>query len=78
MFGAITGVAAAIGPVLGGAITSGLSWRWIFFVNVPIGAILVALTLMRVDESRDPEAGPAGLARASSCSARGSRCSCTG
>src|SRR6476646_624253 len=36
LFGAITGVAIAIGPVLGGAITTGLSWRWIFYVNVPI------------------------------------------
>ena len=35
--GAITGIAVAVGPVLGGAITSGLSWRWIFFVNIPIG-----------------------------------------
>src|SRR5689334_1458331 len=35
-FGATTGVAVAVGPVLGGVLTSGLSWRWIFFVNVPI------------------------------------------
>ena len=56
VFGAITGIAAAVGPVIGGAITSGLSWRWIFFVNVPIGAVLVALTLLRVAESRDPGA----------------------
>ena len=56
IFGAITGIAAAVGPMIGGAITSGLSWRWIFFVNVPIGVILVALTLLRVDESRDPYA----------------------
>ena len=56
IFGAITGIAAAVGPVIGGAITSGLSWRWIFFVNIPIGVILVALTLLRVDESRDPDA----------------------
>jgi len=35
LFGAITGVAVAIGPVLGGAIVTGLSWRWIFYVNVP-------------------------------------------
>jgi EmrB/QacA subfamily drug resistance transporter len=57
VFGAITGIAVAVGPVLGGAITSGLSWRWIFFVNVPIGVAAVALTLLRVDESRDPAAG---------------------
>src|ERR1700733_8208098 len=52
VFGAVTGVAVAVGPVLGGAITSGLSWRWIFFVNVPIGAGALAVTLLRVDESK--------------------------
>jgi EmrB/QacA subfamily drug resistance transporter len=57
VFGAITGIAVAVGPVLGGAITSGLSWRWIFFVNMPIGVVAVALTLLRVEESRDPDAG---------------------
>jgi EmrB/QacA subfamily drug resistance transporter len=56
IFGAVTGIAVAIGPVLGGAITSGLSWRWIFFVNIPIGAAALAATLLRVDESRDPRA----------------------
>ncbi len=56
IFGAVTGIAIAIGPVLGGAITSGLSWRWIFFVNVPIGVAALAVTLGRVDESRDPRA----------------------
>jgi EmrB/QacA subfamily drug resistance transporter len=56
VFGAVTGVAVAIGPVLGGAITSGLSWRWIFFVNVPIGIGALAVTLTRVSESRDPNA----------------------
>jgi len=55
-FGAITGVAVAIGPVLGGAITSGASWRWIFFVNIPIGIGALAATLTRVEESRDPNA----------------------
>ena len=39
LFGAITGIAVAIGPVLGGAITTGLSWRWIFYVNIPIGIV---------------------------------------
>ena len=54
VFGAVTGVAVAVGPVLGGVITSGLAWRWIFFVNIPIGVAAIAMTLLRVDESRDP------------------------
>jgi EmrB/QacA subfamily drug resistance transporter len=55
-FGAITGVAIAVGPVLGGALTSGASWRWIFYVNIPIGVLALLVTLLRVDESRDPDA----------------------
>jgi EmrB/QacA subfamily drug resistance transporter len=54
VFGMITGVAIAIGPVLGGALTSGLSWRWIFFVNIPIGAVALVIALLRVDESKHP------------------------
>src|SRR5689334_23243875 len=57
VFGATTGVAVAIGPVLGGALTSGLSWRWIFFVNVPICLVALAVSLTRVVESKDPHAG---------------------
>jgi EmrB/QacA subfamily drug resistance transporter len=56
VFGAITGVAVAVGPVLGGLITSGLSWRWIFLVNIPIGIATIAAIALRVDESRDPRA----------------------
>ncbi|MGH2907710.1 MAG: DHA2 family efflux MFS transporter permease subunit, partial [Solirubrobacteraceae bacterium] len=56
VFGAVTGVAVAVGPVLGGALTSGLSWRWIFFVNVPIGIGALAVTLTKVRESRAPVA----------------------
>jgi EmrB/QacA subfamily drug resistance transporter len=56
VFGAITGVAVAVGPVLGGVITSGLSWRWIFLVNIPIGIATIAAILLRVEESRDPRA----------------------
>ena len=56
VFGAITGVAVAVGPVLGGLITSGLTWRWIFLVNIPIGIATIAVTLLRVEESRNPQA----------------------
>ncbi|MGO9196935.1 MAG: MFS transporter [Acidimicrobiales bacterium] len=56
VYGAITGIAVAVGPVLGGVITSGISWRWIFFVNVPIGVAALAVTLLKVDESRNPHA----------------------
>jgi EmrB/QacA subfamily drug resistance transporter len=51
-WGAVTGLATAVGPVVGGALTTGLSWRWIFLVNVPIGVVAIALTQMRVQESR--------------------------
>lgn len=56
-FGATTGVAVAVGPVLGGVLTSGLSWRWIFWVNLPICLFALAVALLRVRESRDPRAG---------------------
>jgi EmrB/QacA subfamily drug resistance transporter len=56
VFGGVIGAAVAVGPVVGGLITSGIGWEWIFFVNVPIGVIAVFLTLTQVAESRDPEA----------------------
>ena len=56
VWGAITGLAVAIGPLLGGILTSGLSWRWIFFVNAPVGVAAIALTAAKVSESRDPRA----------------------
>ena len=55
-WGAVTGLAVAIGPLLGGVLTSGLSWRWIFFVNAPIGVAAVIISVMRVAESRAPHA----------------------
>ena len=56
IWGAITGLAVAIGPLLGGILTSGISWRWIFFVNAPIGIAALVITIMRVSESRQPKA----------------------
>jgi EmrB/QacA subfamily drug resistance transporter len=52
VWGAVTGLAVAIGPLLGGMLISGLSWRWIFFVNVPIGIAAVAIAVIKVAESR--------------------------
>jgi EmrB/QacA subfamily drug resistance transporter len=53
VYGAVIGGAVAIGPLVGGAITSGVGWRWIFFVNVPVGIVAVAITLARVEASRE-------------------------
>ncbi|WP_329310988.1 MFS transporter [Streptomyces sp. NBC_01262] len=52
VWGAVSGAAAALGPVLGGLLTQGLSWRWVFFVNLPVSAAAVWLTLRVVRESR--------------------------
>src|ERR1700691_1933355 len=56
VYGGVIGAAVAVGPVIGGVITSGIGWEWIFFVNVPIGIAAVFLTLSQVSESRDPNA----------------------
>ncbi len=59
VWGAVTGLAVAIGPLLGGILVSGLSWRWIFFVNLPLGIVAVVISVMKVAESRSPNAsGP--------------------
>ena len=52
----ISGLAIAFGPLVGGAVVSGISWHWIFWLNVPFGAVLLPLALLRLDESH----GPAG------------------
>ncbi len=56
MYGATIGVAVAIGPLVGGALTDGLGWESIFLLNVPIGAAALAITFLRLAESRDPHA----------------------
>ena len=54
IYGAVLGGAVAVGPLIGGALTSGIGWRWIFFVNVPIGLVAIAITLAKVVDSKDP------------------------
>ncbi|WP_329455387.1 MFS transporter [Streptomyces sp. NBC_01497] len=56
VWGTITGLAVAVGPLLGGVLTTGLSWEWIFYVNLPIGVAAVAITLLKVADSRHPAA----------------------
>ncbi|MBP2322530.1 EmrB/QacA subfamily drug resistance transporter [Kibdelosporangium banguiense] len=56
IWGAVSGAAAAAGPVLGGVLTEYLGWRWIFLVNIPIAVIAVWMTLRVVAESSNPSA----------------------
>ncbi|MDX6666824.1 MAG: hypothetical protein QOK04_204, partial [Solirubrobacteraceae bacterium] len=55
-WGASIGAAVAVGPLVGGVLTQGFGWEWIFFVNIPVGIACVTLTLLRVPETRDPSA----------------------
>jgi EmrB/QacA subfamily drug resistance transporter len=55
-YGATIGASFAVGPLVGGALTSGLNWRWIFLINLPVGIGALAVTLRRVAESKDPAA----------------------
>jgi EmrB/QacA subfamily drug resistance transporter len=63
-FGGTAGVSIAIGPLIGGALTSGISWRWVFFVNVPIGALTLLFLTARVAETRLRETRPDWLGAA--------------
>jgi EmrB/QacA subfamily drug resistance transporter len=55
IFSAVTGVAVAAGPLVGGAVVEGISWEWIFWVNVPIGVLAIPLVLTRMRESHGPD-----------------------
>jgi EmrB/QacA subfamily drug resistance transporter len=56
LYGATIGMAVAVGPLVGGALTDGLGWRSIFYLNVPIGVAALAVTQLKLRESRDPNA----------------------
>jgi EmrB/QacA subfamily drug resistance transporter len=53
-WGGISGLAVAIGPLVGGAVVEGISWQWIFWLNVPIGLALIPLAALRLRESHGP------------------------
>jgi EmrB/QacA subfamily drug resistance transporter len=56
IYGATIGAAVAVGPLVGGAITDAFGWRWVFFLNVPIGIAAIAVTFAKLRESRNPNA----------------------
>jgi EmrB/QacA subfamily drug resistance transporter len=56
IWGATIGAAVASGPLVGGILTDAFNWRWVFFVNVPVGAFALSVALTRMGESRDPQA----------------------
>ncbi|MDT4927937.1 MAG: hypothetical protein QOF92_804 [Pseudonocardiales bacterium] len=58
IFTALTGLAVVGGPIVGGAVTDGIAWQWIFWINVPIGAVLIPLARTRLEESRGDRVRP--------------------
>ncbi|GGL40621.1 DHA2 family efflux MFS transporter permease subunit [Planomonospora parontospora] len=52
VWGAISGVAVAAGPLVGGLIIQGFAWQWIFWLNVPVGVVLIVMSLMKIAETR--------------------------
>src|SRR5215467_15798837 len=62
IWAAVNGAAAAAGPIVGGLLTAHFGWRWIFLVNLPVSVVAVALTLLVVQESRDPRSRGVDLA----------------
>ena len=56
IWGGVSGLGVAIGPLVGGAVVSGISWHWIFWINVPVGLVLMPLALTQLTESRGPAA----------------------
>lgn len=55
LFSAITGLAVASGPLVGGAVVQGISWEWVFWLNVPIGLVAAPLALVKLREAHGPD-----------------------
>ena len=58
LFSGVTGLATIVGPIVGGAIAEGAPWQWIFWINVPIAAVVIPLAMRRIDESFGARAAP--------------------
>lgn len=58
VWAAVSAVALAVGPLVGGVLIEAASWRWIFFINVPVAVAGIVVLLLRGSESRDPDAPP--------------------
>jgi EmrB/QacA subfamily drug resistance transporter len=57
LWGAVSGASAAIGPIAGGLLTQGISWRWIFFVNLPVSVAAIALCVLVLEDAHAPMRG---------------------
>jgi EmrB/QacA subfamily drug resistance transporter len=57
IWGAVTGLAIAAGPLVGGAVVEGWNWQWIFWINVPIGLVLIPITLLRLESAHHGHSG---------------------
>jgi EmrB/QacA subfamily drug resistance transporter len=55
LFSAVTGIAVASGPLIGGAVVDGLAWQWIFWINVPVGLVAAPLVLRLMPETKVPD-----------------------
>jgi MFS family permease len=60
LWGAVSGASAAVGPIVGGLLTQGVSWRWIFFVNLPVSVVAIVLSLFVFGGATEPGREPAG------------------